>query len=126
MQNAQIDTLINELKTISLQIEPLKTKETELRKELLGRLENEGLTSGYSNDIATVSYVTRKSVKLSDKHKILDTLIEKNCVRYFAYDIMPTFEKDIKDGKLSAEQGLFTEQDVTIESSNNITVKFKN
>jgi hypothetical protein len=125
MQNEQIDNLINEIKNVSLQLEPLKTKEAELRKELLGRLENEGLTNGYANDLATVSYVTRKSVKIADKQKILDTLIEKNCVRYFAYDIMPAFEKDIKDGKLTKEHNLFTDEDIAIETSNNVTVKFK-
>lgn len=125
MQNEQIDSLINELKTIAVQLEPLKTKEAELRKELLGRLENDGLTSGYSNDTASVSYVTRKSVKMADKNKILDTLLEKNCVRYFAYDIMPTFEKDIKDGKLTSQDGLFSAEDISIETSNSITIKFK-
>jgi len=119
-----INTL-QELRAINFQLEELKTKDTDLRKDLLGRMENEGLTDGFSTDDATVSYVNRKSVKIVDKTKMLDTLIEKNCVRYFAYDFTPAFEKDIKEGKLKPESGLFTDGDVRIETNNNISIRFK-
>jgi hypothetical protein len=120
-----INNILTELKTINSQMEELKSKDVELRKELLGRMEDEGLTDGFSNDVATVSYVTRKSVKIVDKQKLLDTLIEKNCVRYYAYDITPAFDKDVKEGKLTSSYGLFTDEEVKVEASNNLSVRFK-
>ncbi len=120
-----IDTLLIELKTINKEKEALEAKDKELRAELKGRMENDGLTDGYKNDIATVSYKTLKSVKIADESKLLDTLIEKQCVRYFAYDITPAFAKDVKDKKLTPEHGLFTEDEVTIETNNSIAIKFQ-
>ncbi len=98
--------------------------EKQIRQEIFGRMENEGLVDGYSNDIATVSYKTTKKVEY-DADKMLDALMEKNCVRYFAYTILPTFEKDVKDKKLTSAMGVFTDEDVTVKESNSIAVKFK-
>lgn len=122
--NQQIDELLLELRKVQEQIQPLEAKEEELRKDIFGRMENEGLIDGYSNDIATVSYKTTKKVEY-DKDKMLDALMEKNCVRYFANTILPTFEKDIKDNKLTPAMGVFTEEDIEIKTSNSIAVKFK-
>jgi hypothetical protein len=120
-----IETLLTELKGVNSQMEELKTKDSELRKELMGRIEDEGLTDGFSNDTATVSYNTRKSVKIEDEQKLLDTLVEKQCVRYYAIQLTPAFEKDVKDKKLTPEHGLFTADEVKVETSNNISVRFK-
>src|SRR5689334_22226709 len=110
-----IETLLTELKGINSQMEVLKTKDSELRKELLGRMEDEGLTEGFKTDVASVSYNTRKSVKIEDEQKLVDTLVEKQCVRYYAIQLTPSFEKDVKEGKLTPEHGLFTADEVKVE-----------
>ena len=62
-----IDGRILELKGIEQKMEELTKQKDGLRKEIFGIIENEGLTDGYKNDVATVSYVERKSVKIGNE-----------------------------------------------------------
>jgi flagellar biosynthesis/type III secretory pathway protein FliH len=123
----RIDQSLMELKTIEGQIEALTNHKEELRKEVFGIIENEGLTDGYKNEYATVSYVERKTVKIKDQEKLLNELKEQKLVKYFEevpeqiipahLEVKPTLTKDIKDGK-------FTSDLVEVETSNNLAVRF--
>lgn len=118
----QIDARIFELKGIEQQIQTLDKQKEELRKEIFGIIENEGLTDGYKNKDATVSYVERKTVKIKDEKKLLDDLTAQKIVKYFQeipthYELTPTFNKDIKDG-------VFKHPEVEIQVSNNLAIRF--
>lgn len=122
-----IDQQLIELKTIDKTIETLSKQKEELRKDIFGYIENNGLTDGYKNDFATVSYVERKSVKIKDQEKLLKYLEAQKLVKYFEVipeitipkhlEIKPLLAKDVKDGK-------FTHSGIEIEASNNLAVRF--
>lgn len=117
-----IDQRILELKTIGTQQKALAEKEGELRKEIFGIIENEGLTDGYKNDYATVSYVERKSVKIKDEKKLMDDLAKQKIVIYVQeipahLELTPKFTKDVKEGK-------FIHPEVELELANNLAIRF--
>lgn len=123
----RIDQQLVELKTIDSQIENLGKKKEELRKEIFGYIEDNGLTDGYKNDIATVSYVERKTVKIKDELKLLEELKIEKLTKYFEevpeqiipahLQALPLLAKEIKDGK-------FTHKDVEVITANNLAVRF--
>lgn len=118
----RIDQSLMELKTIDSQIETLTKQKEDLRKEVFGIIENEGLTDGYKNDFATVSYVERKSVKIEDKESLLKELQKEKIVKYFEkipahVELTKEFEKDVKEG-------LYTHPTVKVETSNNLSLRF--
>jgi hypothetical protein len=117
-----IDIRILELKGIDQQIEQLSKQKEELRKEIFGIIENEGLTDGYKNEHATVSYVERKSVKIKDEKKLLEDLASQRIVTYFQevpahYELTSKFTKDVKEG-------IFSHPEVAVETSNNLAIRF--
>lgn len=123
----RIEQQLIELKTIDSTIEGLTKQKEELRKEIFGYIEDNGLTDGYKNDIATVSYVERKSVKIKDTDKLLKELEDQKLVKYFEVvpqqiipehkELKPSFTKDVKDGKYQSDL-------VEVETSNNLAVRF--
>lgn len=118
----QIDARILELKVVEKQMQTLEKQKEELRKEIFGIIENEGLTDGYKNENATVSYVERKTVKIKDEQKLLEDLAAQRTVRYYQeipthYELTPTFTKDIKDG-------VFTHPEVEVQVLNNLAIRF--
>ena len=117
-----IDIAIIELRAIEAQIDQLKAKGDNLRKEIFGIMENEGLTDGYKNEHATVSYVERKTVKINDEQKLLDALSQQKIVKYYQeipahLELIPDFTKDVKAGK-------FTHPEIEIQTSHNLAIRF--
>lgn len=122
-----IDQNILELKKVEDQLAELTAKKEELRKEIFGIVENEGLTDGYKNEYASVSYVARKSIKFQDKEALLEDLKKKKLVKYFQVipeqvipehlEFTPEFEKDVKDET-------FTHKQVELDVKNNLAIKF--
>jgi len=125
--NEQLDARLQELKGISDRIEKLQAEEDEIRKEVFGIVENEGLTDGYKNELATVSYVERKTVKVADQALLLKNLQEQKLVKYYTEvpevvvpahaELKPEFMKDVKAGKFSAPG-------IEVESATNLAVRF--
>jgi len=118
----QIDNRILELKSVEQKMEELANQKDDLRREIFGFIENEGLTDGYKNKIATVSYVERKTVKIKDEHKLLKDLEKQKIVTYYKQvpahlELTDKFTKDIK-------AGLFHHPDVSLETSNNLAIRF--
>lgn len=117
-----IDTAILELKGIEQHIEQLTKAKENLRKEIFGIIENEGLTDGYKNDVATVIYVEKKTVKIKDEEKLLKDLEKQKIAKYYQtipkhLELTPKFSKDIKDGT-------FSHTEVEVETSNNLAIRF--
>jgi hypothetical protein len=117
-----IDKRILELKGVEKAIENLTKQKEDLRKEIFGIVENEGLTDGYKNEDATVSYVERKAVKIKDEQKLLDDLIKQKVVKYFKevpahLEITTQLTKDVKEG-------VFSHPEVEVETSNNLAIRF--
>jgi hypothetical protein len=122
-----IDMHILELKTVETQIAALGARKDELRKEIFGIVENEGLTDGYKNEYATVAYVERKSVKIADEKKLMDDLTAQKIVKYYEeipeqiipahIELKPQLTKDFKDGK-------FTHPAVQVETATNLAIRF--
>lgn len=78
-----IDIKLHELKQLDSLIAEMTEKKELLRKEIFGYIEDNGLTDGYKNDIATVSYVERKTVKIKDQEKLMKYLEKNKLVKYF-------------------------------------------
>lgn len=117
-----INARILELSSVEKQINKLAKQKDELRKEIFGIIENEGLTDGYKNDVATVSYVERKTVKIKDENKLLEDLATQRVVKYYEeipahVELTPKFSKDVKEG-------LFNHPEVEVETSNNLAIRF--
>jgi hypothetical protein len=117
-----IDTAIIELRAVEAQMDALKAKGEDLRKEIFGIIENEGLTDGYKNENATVSYVERKTVKINDEKKLLDDLSQQKIVKYIQeipahLELTPDFTKDVKAGK-------FTHPEIEIQTAHNLAIRF--
>ena len=122
-----IDIKLHELKQIDGLIEEMTAKKDTLRKEIFGFIEDNGLIDGYKNDIATVSYVERKTVKIKDQGKLLAYLDKNKLVKYFEVvpeqiipehaEIKPELTKDIKAGK-------FEHPEIEVETATNLAVKF--
>lgn len=123
----RIDQQLLELKTIETQIEALTKQKEEVRKEVFGYIEDNGLTNGYKNEIATVSYVERKTVKIKDEVKLLEELKKEKLVKYFEevpevvipahLEAKPLLTKEIKEGK-------FTHEEVEVTTASNLAVRF--
>jgi hypothetical protein len=126
-QNKQLDTRLQELHGLSARIERLNAEQEALRKEIFGIIENEGLTDGYKNALATVSYVERKTVKVSDQETLLKDLQEQKIVKYFAevpevvvpahIELKPELMKDVKSGK-------FSHPAIEVQTATNLAVRF--
>jgi len=121
-QHEQLDARLLELSQIAGSIEQLSAKEQELRKEIFGIIENEGLTDGYKNSIGTVSYVERKNVKIADEKALLEELSRDRIVKYYKevpahLEFQPEFTKDVK-------AGTFKHPSVSVETSSNLSVRF--
>jgi hypothetical protein len=117
-----IDVRILELKGIEQKMEEISKQKDELRKEIFGIIENEGLTDGYKNELATVSYVERKNVKIKDEKKLLEELASQRITTYYQevpahYELTPKFTKDVKEG-------VFSHPEVEVETSNNLAIRF--
>lgn len=116
-----LDQKIAEYSQIEAQIAVLTEKKEELRKEIFGYMEDNGLTEGYKNEQATVSYVQRKAIKIKDEAILLKDLVKQNIVRYFSVipkhlELTKEFEKDVKDGKFKHEL-------IDVEVSPNVQVR---
>lgn len=123
----RIDQQLLELKTIEGQIEHLTKQKEEIRKDVFGYIEDNGLTDGYRNDVATVSYVERKTVKIANQDKLIQDLQNQKLTKY--YDVVPEqvipehvelkseLTKDIK-------AGTFIHPEIEIDVTNNLSVRF--
>lgn len=117
-----IDQNLFELKTIETQLEALSGKKDELRKEIFGYIENNGLTDGYKNEIATIAYVERKSVKIKDEESLLKDLKKDKIVKYYKeipkhYELTAELTKDIK-------AGVFSHPEIEMTNSQGLQIKF--
>ena len=122
MTNTQLDQRIIELKAVNDKVTELQAQEEDLRKEIFGIIENEGLTDGYKNEVATVSYVERKTVKVEDEAQLLEDLQKQQIVKYYKeipahIELTPLFNKDIKEG-------VFHHPGIKLETSQNLSVRF--
>lgn len=123
----RIDQQLIELKTIEENIKMLGEKKEVLRKDIFGYIEDNGLTDGYKNDVATVSYVERKTVNIKNQEELFKDLEKQKLVKY--YELIPKkiipahaelkaeFTKDVKDGKFEHPQ-------IEVEVKSNLAVKF--
>ncbi len=121
MTHEQLDKKLIEYSAVSKKIELMTEIQDELRKEIFGYIEDNGLTEGYKNDIATVSYVQRKAVKITDETKLLKDLISQRIVNYYKvvpehYELSPNFSKDIK-------AGVFKHELVEVEEKPGLAIK---
>lgn len=117
-----IDIKLHELKQLDGLIDVMSAKKETLRKEIFGFIEDNGLTDGYKNDIATVSYVERKTVKIKDEEALLEDLQAKKLTKYYEkipahYELSPQFQKDVKAGRVFHSEA-------EVETANNLAVKF--
>lgn len=123
----QLDQNILELKKIEDQITELSSKKEEIRKEIFGTIENEGLTDGYKNELATVSYVERKSIKIADKEKLLEFFKKNKLVKFFdkiPKQIIPEHLELNKEFEKEVKAGLYQNELVEVETSSNLSIKF--
>jgi hypothetical protein len=104
--NEKLELSLKSIKTLEDEKTLLEEKIKQEREKVFSFLEEENLGQ-YKSDIATVSYVERKSIKM-DKEKTLEKVLEMDIVKYI--DVVPehkelskTFDKDIKDGILEIE-----------------------
>lgn len=90
----------------------------EKRNTLMDLIEKNEIKT-YKDDVATLSYVQRKSVKYENKADILYRLKEEGLEKYIETkeDIGKNLEKDIKDGK-------FTFKGVSIETKEYPQIRF--
>lgn len=122
-----IDVKLHELKQLDGLIDEMSAKKDTLRKEIFGYIEDNGLTDGYKNDIATVSYVERKTVKIKDQEKLVKYLTDNKLTKYFEVipeqvipehtEVKAELTKDIKAGK-------FEHEEIEVETATNLAVKF--
>lgn len=122
MPNHNLDVLILELKAAENAAATINETVANLRKEIFGIVENEGLTEGYKNDYATISYVTRQKIDIVDPEKLLKDLEAQKLVKYYQTipehkEFTPKLMKDIKDGTLSHEA-------IKVETNNNLAIRY--
>lgn len=120
-----METLDIKLKTIktledekSLIEERIKTE----REELFKILETENLKQYKNPEIATVSYVTRKSVVFTDKSKTLEYLKENHLVKY--YETIPAQEVISKKLEDDIKDGTFTIDGVEVKEASSPMIRF--
>jgi len=100
--NNQLEESLKSIKTLEEEKTLLETKIKEERQNVFNVLESENLAQ-YKTDIATISYVERKTVKYDNKEEVLKTLEARNLVKYIEVipehkEINKDFEKDVKNG----------------------------
>lgn len=117
-----IDERILELKSVEKDLAELNDKKESLRKEIFGIIENEGLTDGYKNKEATVSYVERRTVKIKDEAKLLEDLTSQKIVKY--YQEIPTHFEFTEKLKKDAKEGVFSHPEIEVEIGNNLAIRF--
>ena len=120
----KLELELKSIKTLEDEKSLLETQIKEKRENVFDILEKEELKQ-YKSDIATVSYVERKTIKM-DKEKVLEQIID--LPKYF--DTIPeevieehkelnkTFEKDIKDG-------IFELEGVEVDVKKSPMIRFK-
>jgi hypothetical protein len=104
----ELEQTLNTIKKLEDEKSLLEEKIKSEREKVFNKLEEEQLGQ-YKSDIATVSYVEKKTLKFEeDKENILQKIEEQGLRKY--YDIIPehkelnkTFDKDIKDGKVNLD-----------------------
>jgi septal ring factor EnvC (AmiA/AmiB activator) len=102
--NEQLEKNLKQLKNLESEISALEELKNKIRGEVFEVLEKEQM-SQYKSDIATVSYVEKRTVKY-DKDKALEKV--KDLPKY--YEVVPEhrelnkeFEKDLRDGKIEID-----------------------
>ena len=100
----KIDKILEDLKTLTNSETEIQNTIKNLRADLLSELESQNLKQ-YKNNSGTVAYVEKQSVKIKNKADVLYRLEQEGLNNYIETkkDISKSFEKDIKEGKLSYE-----------------------
>jgi archaellum component FlaC len=116
-----LDSLIKEYTAIEKKISTLTDKKEALRKEIFGYVEDNGLTDGYKNALATVSYVNRKIITVKDELALISELHDQKIVKYVQeipahLELTKKFTDDVKAGE-------FTHPLVEVEEKPNLAIK---
>ncbi len=110
MNTQQLDTILVSIKNLEEEKNLVEEKIKEERQKVFQILEDENIRQ-YKNEVATVSYIEKKIIKIEDKEKLLENI--KDLPKY--YDVIPEeiipehkeinqqFEKDVKIGILKIE-----------------------
>lgn len=129
--NVKLENLLKDVKTLEDEKSLLETKIKEQRGQIIEVLEKE-TDGGYKCEIATVSKVTRQTIKYQDKEATLQKLEELGLPKYF--DIIPeeiipehkeinkTFEKDVKDNAFSLKDL----DGVDVDFKETVQIRFNN
>lgn len=127
VRHEQLDSRLMELGKVAADIEALQEKEQELRKEVFGIIENEGLTDGYRNELATVSYVERKTLNIKDQEKLIADLQRKKLVKYYSVvpeKVIPEHVELTKDFEKDLKADAFEHPEVEVKTASNLAVRF--
>jgi hypothetical protein len=119
MQEA-LDTKLSQLKELEAQIETLSGEKESLRKEVFEIIEAENIGQ-YKNEVATVSYTERKSVKFTrDVNEILEEI--KDLPKYF--DLVPEHKELNGQFNMDVKEGIFKIEGVEIETKKLPMIRF--
>lgn len=102
----KLDTKLQSIKTLEDEKNLLEIKIKDERQDVFNILEKENYKQ-YKNDLATVSYVERKTIKFKDKEKVLNNIENTKYFDVIPEEIIPEhkefskiFEKDVKSGEV--------------------------
>lgn len=104
----KLNTLLTDIKTLEAEKTLIDEKVKKARQEVFNILEAENMQQYKNPELATVSYVERKTVKYQDREAVLNKLVEMNLPKYFEVipehkEIKKTFEDDIKKGQFNLD-----------------------
>lgn len=106
----ELDKQLLKLRDIQQQINFSEEVKEKLRAELLEMLKEEELKS-YKSDIATITYVERKSIKIDDRERIVGHLLSNGLTNFLDlvpevaehYELNKDFDDRVKKGYLKIE-----------------------
>lgn len=107
-----LDSKLSRLKELQQEIDSLEAVKTQVRAELLDLLKEEELKS-YKSDIATLTFVERKSIKIDDREKVIGHLLSNGLTNFLElvpekieaehYELNKDFDDRVKKGHLIIE-----------------------
>lgn len=123
MDTKELDKKIQNLSGIETRIAELNLLRDELRGEIFKSLEENNVEQ-YKNDQATISYVERKTVKILDEEKLLDSITRQKIVKFYT-DVPQHLELNTKALTEAVRKGTFTHELIEVTESKGLAITLK-